>query len=121
MTRFVSRRQFLGVSAGSAAALATGPLIAQVDSLPSQKVTVGIMGLNRGMQVISALEKQPGVVIKYVCDVDSKRADEAKSKLGRSGNQRPQAILISEKSWMTKKLTPCSAKPPITGTPPPRS
>ena len=50
------------------------------------------MGLNRGMQVIDALEKQPGVVIKYVCDVDSKRADKAKAQLERNGKQHPQAI-----------------------------
>ena len=92
MTLPASRRQFLGTSAGSAVALASGPLLAQADALPSQKVTVGIMGLNRGMEVAAALEKQPGVVIKYVCDVDSKRADEAKAKLERSGKQRPQAI-----------------------------
>ena len=88
----VSRRDFLGTSAGSAVALTTGPLLAQADALPSQKVTLGIMGLNRGMQVIDALEKQPGVVIKYVCDVDSKRADKAKAQLERNGKQHPQAI-----------------------------
>jgi predicted dehydrogenase len=88
----VTRRHFLGTSAGSAVALRPGPLLAQAGALPSQKVTIGIMGLNRGMQVIDALEKQPGVVIKYVCDVDSKRTDKAKSQLERNGKQRPQAI-----------------------------
>ena len=88
----VSRRDFLGASAGSAALLASGPLFAQADALPSRKVTVGIMGLKRGMEVAAALEKQPGVVIKYVCDVDSKRADAGKAKLEKSGPQRPQAI-----------------------------
>ncbi len=88
----VSRRHFLGTSAGSAAALTSGPLIVQAGALPSQKVTVGIMGLNRGMQVINALEKQPGVVIKYVCDVDSKRADKGKADLDSGGIQRAQAI-----------------------------
>lgn len=92
MTLPVTRRQFLGTSAGSAVALATPPLLAQADALPSRRVTVGIMGMNRGMQVAAALEKQPGVVIKYVCDVDSKRADEAKAKLEKSGPQRPQVI-----------------------------
>src|SRR3954447_26137177 len=88
----VSRRDFLGASAGSAALLASGPLFAQADALPSRKVTVGIMGLKRGMEVAAALEKQPGVVIKYVCDVDSRRADAGKAKLEKSGPQRPQAI-----------------------------
>ena len=93
MTPLTSRREFLATTAGSTVALASGPLLAQADALPSQKVTVGIMGLNRGMQVAAALENQPGVVIKYVCDVDSKRADEAKARLERSGKQRPQAIM----------------------------
>lgn len=92
MTLPFSRRDFLGTSAGCAAALASGPLLAEVNALPSQKVTVGIMGLNRGMQVAAALEKQPGVVIKYVCDVDSQRAERAKSQLEHSGEQRPRAI-----------------------------
>ena len=92
MTVPVSRREFLGTSAGSAVALSTGPLLAQSAALPSRKVTIGIMGLNRGMEVAAALEKQPGVVIKYVCDVDSKRADQGKARLERNGKQRPQAI-----------------------------
>jgi predicted dehydrogenase len=92
MTVIASRREFLGATVGTAVTLASGPLLAQADALPSQKVVVGIMGLNRGMQVAAALEKQPGVVIKYVCDVDSRRAEEGKSHLEREGSQRPQAI-----------------------------
>ena len=92
MTPSVSRRRFLGASAGSAAAWSAGPLLAQAGALPSQKVTVGIMGLSRGMQVADALKDQPGVVIKYVCDVDSKRADDAKAKLEQGSKQRPQTI-----------------------------
>jgi predicted dehydrogenase len=92
MTLPLSRRRFLGASAGSTVALASGPLLAQANALPSQKVTIGLMGLNRGMEVAAALEKQPGVVIKYVCDVDSRRADKAKAQLEGRGKQRPQAI-----------------------------
>jgi hypothetical protein len=87
MTPTPSRRQFLGTSA----ALATTPLIARAGALPNETLIVGIMGLNRGMEVAAALEKQPGVVIKYVCDVDSKRADAGKARLER-GEQRPKAI-----------------------------
>ncbi len=92
MNPIVTRRAFLGTTASSAIALATGPLIAQTGALPTQQVTVGIMGLNRGMQVAAALDQQAGVVIKYVCDVDSQRADEAKAKIEGWGQQRPQAI-----------------------------
>jgi uncharacterized glyoxalase superfamily protein PhnB len=38
MTLPVSRRQFLGTSAESAVALASGPLLAQADALPSRQV-----------------------------------------------------------------------------------
>src|SRR5262249_20877841 len=92
MTPPISRREFLGTSAASASTIGSAPLVVQAGALPSQQVTVGLMGLNRGMQVADALEKQPGVVIKYVCDVDSKRADDAKGKLERRGKQHPQAI-----------------------------
>jgi predicted dehydrogenase len=92
MTLGISRREFIGATSNCVAALAAGPLLAQTKSLPSQKVTVGIMGMNRGMQVANALIKQPGVVIKYVCDVDSQRAEESKSQLERTSSQRPLAI-----------------------------
>ncbi|MGE3819741.1 MAG: Gfo/Idh/MocA family protein [Isosphaeraceae bacterium] len=91
MTPIPSRRQFLG-AAGTAVALASSPSMARSSASPSRRVTLGIMGLKRGMEVAAALENQPDVVIKYVCDVDSRRAEEAKSKLERSGPQRPQAI-----------------------------
>ena len=87
-----SRRQFLGSSAASAVALSSGPMIARGGQVPSERVTVGIMGLKRGMEVAAALQNQPGVVIKYVCDVDSRRAEEGKAKLERGGPQRPEAI-----------------------------
>ena len=111
----VSRRDFLGTSAGSAVALTTGPLLAQADALPSQKVTLGIMGLNRGMQVIDALEKQPGVVIKYVCDVDSKRADKAKAQLERNGKQHPQAITDFRRILDDREVDALFCEAPIIG------
>src|SRR5579885_2254371 len=92
MNQPLSRRHFLSTSVAGAGALAAGPLLAHAEALPSQRVIVGIMGLNRGMQVAAALEKQPGVVIKYVCDVDSRRAEQGKARLERGGVQRPQAI-----------------------------
>src|SRR4051812_45085934 len=104
----VSRRDFLGASAGSTALLASGPLFAQADALPSRTVTVGIMGLKRGMEVAAALEKQPGVVIKYVCDVDSRRADAGKAKLEKTSIPTPRR---SSPSTATRERSPwaCSA------------
>lgn len=92
MPQPVSRRQFLASSAGSAALLAAAPLIAQQDALPSKKITVGVMGMGRGLSVASAMARQPGVIVKYVCDVDSKRAAAARAQLEKEYDQRPEPI-----------------------------
>ena len=101
MTPLASRREFLGTTVGSAVALASGPLLAQADALPSQQ-QIEIMGMNRGMQVAAALEQQPGVVIKYVCDIDPKRADEAKDIWNVAADE-PQAITEFSEIWTIGK------------------
>ena len=75
----VSRRRFLGASAGSTVALASGPLLAQADAPPSKTVIVGIMGLNRGMEVAAALETQKTDAIRnrlYCASLDPMRRDQ---------------------------------------------
>ena len=44
----------------------------QVDQA-SRPVVVGIMGLNRGQALAEVFARQPGVDIRYVCDVDQRR------------------------------------------------
>ncbi|MEO1998250.1 MAG: gfo/Idh/MocA family oxidoreductase, partial [Planctomycetaceae bacterium] len=70
----LNRRTFLGhtASAGAAASLA-GAGVAQAASTPA-KVVVGVMGMSRGRALAERFSRLPGVQVKYVCDVDSKRA-----------------------------------------------
>ena len=91
MSQPITRRQMIQTSAG-AALLATSPIFAQEQSLPSQRVTIGIMGLQRGMAVAQAMAGIPGVNIKYVCDVDARRAGAASEKLQRDFDQSSQAV-----------------------------
>jgi predicted dehydrogenase len=92
MSSHVSRRQFLGTSAGTAAALASGPLLAQQGDLPSQRVTVGVMGLSRGRSLAINFARTPGVRVKYVCDVDIERAGVGADQVEKDAEQRPRPI-----------------------------
>lgn len=93
MSDLVSRRNFLGTSAAAATFLSAAPAFAQRDALPSRKVTVGVMGLQRGMALAQSFASRPGVELKYVCDVDETRAGKAKDYFDRETQQRPQAIM----------------------------
>src|SRR5881394_2442239 len=70
------RRDFLKTSAvaGLGAIAATrgvGPLFA-LDSWPSQKMVVAVMGLNgRGIVHARAFARGPNTTLAYLCDVDS--------------------------------------------------
>ena len=87
-----TRRSFLAATAGgTAAALTTGPLFAQ-GGLPSQRVTVGVMGLSRGRALAVAAARQKDVRLKYVCDVDLSRAGTAVAEVERDADQVPEAI-----------------------------
>src|ERR1700733_4199584 len=72
----LTRRTFLGRSAGFGASLAAAPLISRLSGqAPSNRVRVGVMGLSRGMHHIDGYLATPGVEVAYVCDVDSRRTD----------------------------------------------
>jgi predicted dehydrogenase len=50
------------------------------------------MGLSRGRSLSTSFAKQPNVEIKYVCDVDSQRADSCADLIMGAVNKKPQAI-----------------------------
>jgi predicted dehydrogenase len=87
----IDRRGFLGRSALGAAALATA-VGARGQEAPSQRVVVGVMGLGRGLSLAEQFATQPGVEVRYCCDVDSKRAAEGAAAVEKSGAPRPQEI-----------------------------
>ncbi|TWT35108.1 Inositol 2-dehydrogenase [Thalassoglobus neptunius] len=89
----MTRRDLLKTTSAAALAYAsTGPLIANQGELPSQKINVGVMGLSRGRSLAVSYARQPGVNVKYVCDVDSSRAGSAVAQLEKDTNQVPEPI-----------------------------
>jgi len=89
----LDRRQFLGRSAvtGAVAGLGFGRFLSAADS-PSERVVVGVMGLSRGRSLAVSFAKQPGVEVKYVCDVDTTRASSCAELLLGAGHKTPQAV-----------------------------
>jgi len=72
-----------------------GPLIYGVEEAPSRTVTIGIMGMSRGLSLAQTFGMLPGVRIKYVCDLDPKRVAAAQAtveKLECTPAQKPQGI-----------------------------
>ncbi len=82
MPQTLNRRHFVlqSTAAAAGATLLNLNLKSLADEAPSNQVTVGVMGLSRGRSLADSFAKQAGVVVKYVCDVDTTRA-EAGAKL----------------------------------------
>ncbi len=86
----ITRRQFSRSTAAAAGLAAFSSLrsVRGQDS-PSEKLVVGIMGLGRGRGHIRGWLQVPGVEIAYLCDVDSRRHEEAARLMQREGQERP--------------------------------
>ena len=69
-----SRRAFLRAGGFLTATLALGkaPVLLAAES-PSRRVRVGVMGLGRGRDHVTALLQVPGVEVAWLCDVDERR------------------------------------------------
>ena len=91
MSSPVNRRHFLNTTAGATAGLALTHQVRAAESA-NEKVVIGVMGLSRGRSLSVSFAKQPNVEIKYVCDVDTERAESAVKLLAGAGNKSPQAI-----------------------------
>lgn len=94
MTGSINRRGFLG---GSGVAMGTFAFTAAKGwasgNAPSDRVTVGVMGLSRGRALATGFAKTPGVTVKYCCDVDQDRADAGADAVRKTvGDQSPEAI-----------------------------
>ena len=91
MSSTTSRRRFLGTTA----AISQAALVAQASAqsqAASEKIVIGVMGLSRGRSLSTSFAKRPNVEIKYVCDVDSQRADSCADLIMGAVNKKPQAI-----------------------------
>jgi predicted dehydrogenase len=93
MTHALTRRRFLEQSvAAGAATLAAGLYVGADDAAKRRTVTVGIMGLSRGASLMQTFAAQPGVVVKYLCDVDETRAAAGAARLKADKGQDPDVI-----------------------------
>lgn len=87
------RRQFLGTSAlTGAAGLALTSGVSFGANAPSRTVTVGVMGMSRGRALATSFARQPGVFVKYVCDVDKNRLAAGAAAVGKVAKKPPTAI-----------------------------
>lgn len=89
----INRRSFLGKSAlGTTAGLALTNGLAFGADAPSNKVTIGVMGMSRGKALAKTFAGRPGVHVKYVCDIDSQRAAAAQKDIEKIAEKGPQVI-----------------------------
>ncbi len=91
----LTRRSFLSTTAAAGALTQMAPLILGADAAPSRVVTVGVMGMSRGLSLAQTFGMLPGVRVKYVCDLDAKRIEAGKAtieKLECEPKQAPQGI-----------------------------
>ena len=94
MTEKTSRRAWMaGVGGASAAAAFGTPLLLNgAQDAPSQKVTIGVMGLNRGLALAKTFGKTAGVTVKYVAETDSERAAAGKDAIEKATTQTPTIV-----------------------------
>jgi predicted dehydrogenase len=88
MTGSMDRRHFLGAAASTGLALAAARA---ADA--NNKVVVAIMGTGgRGTEHARTFERQPGVEVAYVCDVDQKRAGKAGDEVTKVKGRSPKVV-----------------------------
>lgn len=87
-----TRRQFLGASAAASTLFATAPTILYGDDKPSERVTVGVMGLSRGMSLAKTFGGAASVNVKYVCDIDEDRLRSGVTGLEQATGQKAEGI-----------------------------
>ena len=72
MNASLNRRRFLKQTSSTMALLGAAPALIAAES-PGRKLVVGVMGLGRGKDHLSALLQIPNVEIAWLCEVDSTR------------------------------------------------
>ena len=90
-----SRRTWMAGVGGATAAAAFGTPLLQLNGAqdaPGRKVTIGVMGLNRGLALAKSFGKTAGVVIKYVAETDSERAAAGKDAIEKATSQTPVVV-----------------------------
>ena len=92
MSGSLPRRAFLAAGATAGAALATRRTFS-AENAPSRKLVVGVMGLGgRGTGLACDFQRQQGVEVAYVCDVDRRRAAVAARAIAEIAGHLPKAV-----------------------------
>ena len=92
MPNSLNRRHFVMQSTAVAAGTALWNLRSLAAESPANRVTVGVMGLSRGRALAGSFAKQPGVVVKYSCDVDETRAAAGASLIEGATGKKAEPI-----------------------------
>ena len=94
MSQTIDRRRFISnVAVGGAAVGLRGSTVRATGSeSPSDKVVVGVMGLQQGRRLAILFAQQPNVEVRYVCDVDSTRAKSCAEHVANGVRKKPDAI-----------------------------
>lgn len=98
----VDRRSFL--SAGAVAAAATSQVYGLQEDKSKRVVRVGVMGLSRGQSLAMGFAKTEGVIVKYLCEVDQKRATTIAKAFKEAIGQEPQVISDFRKMFEDPEL-----------------
>ena len=92
MNTEMNRRQFLGGALAGGAAVSLGLASAARAQSPNNQIVVGVMGLSRGARLARQFAEEPNCVVKYVCDVDRRRADECAAAVAEVTDSSPEPL-----------------------------
>jgi len=94
MTSFsdFDRRSFIGISATAAAGMTVQGRLARAAMQANRTVSVGVMGLSRGLSLANSFSRMENVDVKYVCDVDDARAKRGENSINKNAKIKTKAI-----------------------------
>jgi predicted dehydrogenase len=95
MSEKTSRRAWMASVGGATAAASFGAPLLQLNGAqeaPGRKVTVGVMGLNRGLALAKVYGKTPGVVVKYVAETDEEKGLAGQAAIEKATGQTPTVV-----------------------------
>jgi len=92
MSQSMDRRSFNVALSGAAAGLALNTVKNAQARSANNDVVVGVMGLSRGRVLSDSFAKQPGVQVKYVCDVDSNRVESCVKLVAGAVGKSPKGV-----------------------------
>jgi len=100
MTNEMTRRKFIGVTAGTAAgvtALSAAGQGVSTSSAAGDDLRVGVIGTgNRGRSLLNVLLRMDGVAVPAICDIDLDAAQLAQDMAGKVGRPTPESYTRDE-------------------------